>query len=167
MERMFLNIIVITYKDIPRRYTMFELNSFGQENSFLDLFNNMEKNFFTHVHNNFFSQSSQFYDEGSHYLLQVELPGYAKEDISIETNNRTLRVTAKKQASFQPDDLSSSDFEHAKSQYQQHLASGYSHTFDMSSVDTYHIEAKYDNGLLQLYLPKNEDLDQVRKIDLY
>jgi HSP20 family protein len=36
-------------------------------------------------------------DEGDHYLVHVELPGFAKEDVEVHINNDGMSIRAKKE----------------------------------------------------------------------
>lgn len=55
---------------------MFNLKPFqDQSNNFFELFNSMEKSFFNDMGLSFSEHRAQFYDEGSHYRLEVDLPG--------------------------------------------------------------------------------------------
>ncbi len=43
----------------------------------------------------------------------------------------------------------------------------YSRQFDVSAIDTDHIKAKYDNGVLRLTLPKKQEiLPQARRLEI-
>ena len=65
-----------------------------EENSLWNYLDNMEKNLFTG-----FGDMSQFrcdiQDKGDHYLMEAELPGFQKEDISLDLNGDNMVITAR------------------------------------------------------------------------
>jgi len=80
-------------------------------------------------------------DSGDVYTVSVELPGYKKGDVKIETNDGNLTITAEKDG---------------KTTYQN--------TFSIKrDVDTKSITASLEYGILTLTLPKKE-VSKPRKI---
>ena len=74
---------------------MFGMIPFGrEENSLWNYLDNMERSLFTG-----FGDMSQFrcdiQDKGDHYLLEAELPGFQKEDISLDLAGDSLVITAR------------------------------------------------------------------------
>ena len=63
---------------------MFDLMPFGYERSLLDSFDNFEKEFFKGMNRSLASFRTDIQDKGDHYVLEAELPGFAKEDIHID-----------------------------------------------------------------------------------
>ena len=87
-------------------------------------------------------------DEGDHFLLEADLPGFAKEDIHVDLDEGSLSITAERH----------SDFEHKdkKGNYVrcERAYGSYARSFDTSGIDTEHITAAYKDGVLKLTLPK-------------
>ena len=84
----------------------------------------------------------------SGYVLEAELPGFQKEDISVEVNGDQLTIQAqKKTENDQKDDRGS---------YlrRERYYGSYSRSFDVSGINTEDIRAAYENGVLKLDLPK-------------
>lgn len=85
-------------------------------------------------------------DKGDHYLMEAELPGFNKEDIKVELNGDTLNVYAEHKE----------DRQEEKDGYlrrERHYGS-YARSFDMTGIDTDSIAGNYNNGVLELKLPK-------------
>ena len=61
------------------------------------LFSSQFNNFFDDVFRRFDRGSTDVLDKGDHYLLQAELPGFQKEDISVNLENDTLIIKANHQ----------------------------------------------------------------------
>ena len=87
-------------------------------------------------------------DEGDHYLLESDLPGFDKKDIKLDLNGNTLTVKAERHSKVEEKDK--------KGQYLrcERTYGTYSRQFDVSEIDTEKISAKYEDGVLKLVLPK-------------
>ena len=87
-------------------------------------------------------------DEGDHFLLEADLPGFNKEDIHVDLDEGSLSITAERH----------SDFEHKdkKGNYVrcERAYGSYARSFDTSGIDTANITAAYKDGVLKLTLPK-------------
>ena len=81
------------------------------------------------------------------YDLEVGLPGYSKEDISISVEDDMLRITAEKKKSSKVDE--DDDY------LLKELDTDRVHrTFQLTSqIDVENIESKFENGLLKISLP--------------
>ena len=100
-------------------------------------------------------------DEGDHYLLEADLPGFDKKDIHLDVNGDVLTVSAERHSEHEEKDK--------KGKYVRCERSYgvYSREFDLSGVDADRIAAKYEDGVLKLTLPKKtEALPQARQIDI-
>ena len=100
-------------------------------------------------------------DEGDSYQLKADLPGFNKEDISIDVNNDVLTVSAERHS--EAEDKS----KHGKFIRQERTYGSYQRTFDLSDVKADEISASYENGVLTLNLPKKvEEAPKSRKIEI-
>ena len=100
-------------------------------------------------------------DEGDHYALEADLPGFDKKDIHLDVNGDVLTVRAERHSQHEDKDK--------KGKYVRCERSYgvYSREFDLSGVDADRIAAKYEDGVLKLTLPKKtEALPQARQIDI-
>ena len=84
-------------------------------------------------------------DENS-YVVEAELPGFEKEDISIDMEDGVLSISAERKAETED----KKDGYVRKERYMGKVSRSY--TFD--SVDEEQIKAKYDKGILTVTLPK-------------
>ncbi len=100
-------------------------------------------------------------DKGDSYLLESDLPGFNKEDITIDINGDVMTVRAERR--------SENDEKDEKKNYirSERYYGSYSRTFDVSQVKTDEISAKYDNGVLRLNLPKKtETTPSARRLEI-
>ncbi len=87
-------------------------------------------------------------DNGSSYTLEAELPGFKKEDISIDINGDQLTIEAQ-----HTEDNSEKDGNGSYLRRERYYGS-YSRSFDISQIRADEIDASYDNGVLKLEMPK-------------
>lgn len=100
-------------------------------------------------------------DEGDHYLLEADLPGFEKKDIKLDINGDTLTVRAERHSRVDEKDKKD------KVVRMERSYGSYSRQFDVSGVETDKIKAKYDNGVLKLTLPKKEkELPESRHLEI-
>ena len=141
---------------------MFDLMPFEHVNHNLDrYFNNLEKTFFRDFGGPVAGIRTDILDEGDHFLLQAELPGFSKEDIQIDLNGDTLTISAEHNSSSEQKDEKNNFIRR-----ERHYGS-FARSFDVSNIDTDKIGASYENGVLELKLPKKgETQPQSRRIAL-
>lgn len=100
-------------------------------------------------------------DEGDHYALEADLPGFKKEDIQLDVSGDTLTVSAERHSSREEKN-DEKKYVHTERSWGQ-----YSRSFDVSGVDIDRIKAKYENGVLQLTLPKKQNaLPESRRLEI-
>jgi HSP20 family protein len=91
---------------------------------------------------------TNLYDEGNHFEIIAEVPGFAKEDLNINIQGNYLEVSGSHQVDS-PDNYSVHRVERG--------TSSFSRSFTLpSDVDVEKTEASLKNGLLILNLPKAE-----------
>ena len=89
-------------------------------------------------------------DEGDHYLLEADLPGFEKKDIQLDIQGNTLQIRAERRSKTEEKDKQD------KVIHMERSYGSYTRSFDIAAVDADGIKAKYENGVLQLTLPKKE-----------
>ena len=100
-------------------------------------------------------------DEGEHYLLEADLPGFRKEDIGVNVEGETLTIRAERSES--------TDEKDNKDNYikRERCYGSFSRSFDMTGIRTEDISAAYENGVLKLTLPKKQEtLPTSRKLEI-
>ena len=98
-------------------------------------------------------------DEGDHYLLEADLPGFEKKDISLDILENTLTVRAERKSKVEEKKDKMIRMERSYGSYQR--------SFDLSGVDADKIKAKYVDGVLKLTLPKQEQhLPEGRRLEI-
>lgn len=90
--------------------------------------------------------------EGSSYVLDADLPGFAKEDIKIELNGDMLSINAERSNVNDQKDENGAYIRRERS------FGKYSRSFDVSGIDTDNITAAYNNGVLTLTMPQKPEI---------
>ena len=87
-------------------------------------------------------------DKGDSYLLEAELPGFDANNINIDLEGDRLTISA------QRDECTENKAEDGSYLRRERKFGAFSRSFDVSTIDTDHIDASYKNGVLELSLPK-------------
>ena len=126
-----------------------------------------EKAFFSNPFGSFFNAPAlkQFRtdvtDEGDHYLLETDLPGFEKKDITLDIHDDMLTIRAERKSKVEEKDQKDKVIRMERSY------GSYQRSFDISGVDADQIKAKYTDGVLCLTLPKLErSLPQGRRLEI-
>lgn len=90
-------------------------------------------------------------DHGDHYEVEIDLPGFRKEDINIELNDGYMTVSASK-------GLDEDEKDHKGKIVRQERYSGMmSRSFYVGEgITNEEVHAKFENGVLKLDIPKKE-----------
>jgi HSP20 family protein len=127
------------------------LMPFGRRNdSMMNLLDQMERSFWKDTGSSFSSFPTDIKDEGDHFSLSAELPGFNKEDIHLSLHDGVLTISAQHEENKEEKD--------EKGNYlcrERHYGS-YQRSFSVSGIQEEHISARYESGVLHLTLPKEE-----------
>lgn len=100
-------------------------------------------------------------DEGDHYLLEADLPGFEKKDIQLSLDDDMLTIRAQRHSKAEEKD------QEGKLVRVERSYGTYSRQFNVSEIDREHIKATYENGVLKLTLPKEDKvLPQSRVLEI-
>ncbi len=94
-------------------------------------------------------------ETNDHYEVEVAAPGMTKKDFRIELNGNLLTISSEKNSPAQVQ-------EGQKYLQQEFSYQSFQRRFELEKevVDVEKIQAKYENGLLQLMIPKKEQAKQ-------
>ena len=128
----------------------FKFNT-GENNRGLTI-NDMFNDFFNDDMLSKFNSSGSFKTDiketPEEYIVHAELPGVKKEDIKVDYNNNYLTISATR----------NNESEEKKDNYirRERSYGSVSRGFYISNVNKDSIKAKFDNGVLNIELPKKE-----------
>lgn len=87
-------------------------------------------------------------EEDTHYMMSLDLPGLKKEDIKIEVSDNTLTISGERKRE-------SSNGGNRKVHSYEKSYGMFRRSFTLpTSVDAGKVEARYEDGVLELYIPK-------------
>lgn len=105
----------------------------------------------------FVTPRSSVYDTADSVLVELEMPGVGRDNIDITVDKDELTVTGHRARSAD---------EGYETVHQERLLLDFRRSFVLSErIDTGHIAAAYDNGVLRLTLPKSAEA-KPRKISI-
>lgn len=112
-------------------------------------------NLSNHSHTNTNIPAVNIRETAEAYEVEMAAPGMNKEDFKIKLDNNILTITSEKQ--HQNNQKDGERYTRREFSYQS-----FQRTFQLSKdvVDADKIQAKYENGLLQVTIPKREEAQQ-------
>lgn len=141
---------------------MFELMPFGYRrvsayNPFRD-FEEMSRSFWDN--NNVSAFRTDITEKDGKYVLEADLPGFKKEDISVDIDKDCLTITAEHK---------SEEKEESADSYirRERYYGSYTRSFNVKGIDTEAITAAYNDGVLTLTMPKKEpEVPAARRLEI-
>jgi HSP20 family protein len=123
---------------------------------FDDFFNNFGRFGLTNTGINAFRTDIK--ETENEYIVLAELPGVNKENINIEVDENYMTITA----------VNDEIIEEEKNNYirKERRSGRFQRSFNISDVKADEIRAKYENGILEIVLPKAEKGKKSRRIDI-
>ncbi len=93
------------------------------------------------------------------YEVETHLPGMKKDDINVEVDGNTLKITGEKQRNKEDKEKAFHRIESEYGHFRRELQIPEDGDFES-------IEAKYENGVLHLSIPKSKKKENTKKIDI-
>ncbi len=144
---------LVPFNQRTRRIAPFEINNFSD----------MLDDFFTDMWSPRMDFSKDTFkidvqDNETDYLIEADMPGIEKDEISLEMKENTLCISVNK----------SEEKTEEKKNYvhKERRVSSMSRSVYLRDVKQDEIEAKLENGVLQITVPKVEQADKVKQISI-
>lgn len=123
----------------------------------------IEKNLYTQVGNNegvtAFVPTVNTREGEFAYLVDVDLPGVKKEDIKVDLNKGVLTISGERKTK---EEVKQEDYYKIETYFGK-----FSRSFTLpDNVDIENIEAKSDNGVLEIVIPKLKDDVSKKSIEI-
>lgn len=102
-------------------------------------------------------------EKGNNYIIEVDLPGYEKENIEIEMEDGYLKITATTNKNIDESD------EEEKYIHKERFYGECSRSFYVgSNIKEEDVKATFKNGILSLCIPKEDQkkLEEKKKIQI-
>lgn len=98
------------------------------------------------------------YEKDGDYHIEMDVPGFDKKDIKVEVKNGYLTITAEKQTE---------DNEEQKKYIRHERVYGkYSRSFYLGDLESDNIEASFVDGTLKVIVPKKEEIQDKKYIEI-
>jgi len=98
---------------------------------------------------------SDIYEEDDNYVVEMDIPGFNKEDLLVDYNNGYLNIIAKKET----------EQEKNKNYIRRERYYGeYKRSFYVGDIDESLIKANFENGILKVIFPKKQLEDNSKKV---
>lgn len=92
--------------------------------------------------------NNEVFEHDDHFEVEMDMPGLSRDDITVEVQDKYLHVSGQREYE--------GENRRGKRQYTQRIMLG-------RDIDRDAIVAKYENGVLNLTLPKREEVVQKNK----
>lgn len=110
--------------------------------------------FFDQAFDSFFTKMNQpsvDIEENDHsYIVTMDIPGMNKEDINVTYNNNLLTIDAHQDHETESKDVTTNYIR------RERVSHSFKRQFVVENVRFDGIECKYENGVLNIHLPKND-----------
>ena len=117
------------------------------DDNLFDTFDNFTRNFFRGSNASLPAFRTDIRDAGDKFVLEAELPGFDKGDIKLDVKDGILTITAEHSENQEQKD--------ARAYIRRERRYGsFNRSFDITGIDEGSITAAYNNGILELNLPK-------------
>lgn len=98
------------------------------------------------------------YEKEGNYHIEMDIPGYNKNDISIEVKDGYLTVTAEKKEEDNVEEKNYIKRERVYGKYQR--------SFYLGDLDTDNVDASFNDGTLKIVVPKKEVIENKKTIEI-
>ena len=99
--------------------------------------------------------------QDGNYILEAELPGFKKEDISIDIDKDCLTISAEHKSEENEDDKDKGFIR------RERYYGSYSRSFNIKGIDADAISASYNDGVLTLSMPETTpEIPAARRLEI-
>ncbi len=136
-------------------------NMFPSKRDFWDLRRRLFDDTFDQVMGDAGTFKTDIIEDEKEFMVEAELPGISKEEIELDYRDNFLTISAKH--------VSETDEQDDERNYvrRERSSRSFSRQFLIRDIDENNISARFDNGILEVKLPKKEpDKPESKKIDI-
>lgn len=95
------------------------------------------------------------YEKEGNYIVEASVPGFTKNDIDIEVDKGNLTITAEKNEEEKEE-------ERKYIRRERNFYGKYQRSFYLGDIDEENIKATFENGILNITVPKKQ-IEQTKK----
>ena len=124
------------------------------------------RNYFGDIFEDFMPSTKEYnmkcdiYEKDGAYNIEMDAPGFNKDEIKIEAKKDYLTITAEKSDEVNDEDKDK-NYIHRERSYGKYQRSFYLHDLDSDKV-----KAEFNNGVLNITVPKKEETEDKKYIEI-
>lgn len=99
------------------------------------------------------------YEKNGNYNIEVEIPGFEKNNVKIEIDKGYLNIIAEKEYIEEQDEKKYIRKERTYGKYQRSFYIG-------ENIDVDKVKAEFKNGILKILVPKLEEIETKKQIEI-
>ncbi len=105
-----------------------------------------------------FDMKCDIYEKGGNVHIELDVPGYNKDEIKLDVDDGILTIEATKNEEKEDE---------GKNYYRKERVYGtFKRQFNVGNIDESKIEAKFNNGVLKITLPKEVKKESKKLIEI-
>ena len=105
-----------------------------------------------------FDMKCDIYEKGGNVHIELDVPGYNKDEIKLDVDDGILTIEATKNEEKEDE---------GKNYYRKERVYGtFKRQFNVGNIDESKIEAKFNNGVLKITLPKEAKKESKKLIEI-
>lgn len=105
-----------------------------------------------------YGKNIDIYQEAGNYVVEIDLPGFKKDEINVEFKGDLLTIAAQKEAA--------EENEERNYFYKARRCTSFTRQIRLTDVDHDNIDANYDHGVLSVKLPLIKHEETTSKIEV-
>ena len=98
------------------------------------------------------------YEKGGDYHIEMDIPGFTKDEISVTTKDGYLTITAEKKEEKNDEDEDKNYIRRERSYGK------YERSFYLAALDEDKIDASFKDGMLKITVPKKAEQKETKKL---
>lgn len=98
------------------------------------------------------------YEKDGNYFIEMDVPGFKKEDIDVDIDKGYLTISAKHEENI--------DEENKNYIRKERTYGSFSRQFYIGNVVEEQVKAEFNNGTLKIVVPKEEEKETKRRIEI-
>lgn len=122
------------------------LSTWFKKNNLPSIF---EDDYMSFKDSNFFSPKADIVEKDKVYLIDLEIPGVEKDEITISIKDNVLSVTGERKNYSEKKDGNYFSFERSYGQFER--------SWVINDIEEDKIDAQYKDGILHISLPKKDE----------
>ena len=100
------------------------------------------------------------YEKDGDYHIEMDVPGFDKKEIKVEAKNDYLTITAEKSSEVDDSD-NDKNYIHRERHYGK-----YQRSFYLQDLDNEKVSAEFNNGVLKIVVPKKDENENKKYIEI-